>query len=85
LQYSDSNNIYCRGVYYIQNIGDYLGKNALATSFGDGDPNSVEFGAYVFCTADPSNPGGASDDNHDTRYDVSLTLTTGTAPSWSNP
>lgn len=80
LKYSDSNNIYCKGVYYIHSIGDYVGFPPL-TTWDDGKPNGETF---VFCTADAPNTGDQSDSRQNTRYNVSLTLTTATAPSWDN-
>ena len=82
LQYQASGNIYCKGVYYIDNINTYLGNGSLTDTWVDGYPNSTS--SYVFCTADAPQVGGASTDRLDTYYDVTLTLTTGTAPDWDN-
>ncbi len=82
LQYSDSGNVYCKGVYYIYNISQYLGNGSLVTSWGDGYPNGDFY--YVFCTPAPPNIQGQSEDRLNTYYNVNLTLTTGTAPAWTN-
>ena len=82
LTYAGSDNIYCKGVYYIHSIVDYIGSaSELSNTWTDGSPNSQ---TYVFCTADPPNIAGQSDSNMNTYYNVTLGLTTGTAPEWDN-
>jgi hypothetical protein len=78
LQYQDSGNIYCKGVYYIPSITYVLG--TVSTLWYDGTPNDES--GYVFCTADEPNTGDQSDQNHNKYFNVSLKLTTATAPDW---
>jgi hypothetical protein len=83
LVHQESNSVYCKGVYFIENISRYIGSTAnLATNWGDGLPNASA--DYVFCTAEPPNITGQSTDRLNTYYDCTLTLTTATAPDWDN-
>jgi hypothetical protein len=86
LEYAASGNLYCKGVYFIEDLDQYgFSSSALPTSW---DSGSVEFDStgllsnYVFCSAGPPQVGGASADNSRRYYDVSLDLTTAVAPAW---
>ncbi len=80
LQYADSGNIYCKGVYYISSIADYTGHySKLTHDWVDGIANDE---TYVFCTADAPSVGGQSNPTVNKYYDVTLMLTTATAPTW---
>jgi hypothetical protein len=86
LAQSGSNNLYCKGVYFIEDLDLYgTTVGALPATW---DSGSVEFDStgllsnYVFCSCGPPQINGASSDISRRYYDLALDLTTAVAPAW---
>jgi hypothetical protein len=78
---SGSGNVYCKGVYFIENLTTYTGSaGALPTSWDSGTPNVSN---YLFCSAGPPVVDGASDSEQRAYYDLELMLTSAVAPVWT--
>jgi hypothetical protein len=81
----DSGGVPCKGVYYFDDLDDWVGWNSNYgdCAFGDGDPALRETDHnYVYCSASEASISRLSDDRHNGYYDVAVTLTTAAAPTW---
>jgi hypothetical protein len=83
LAQSGSNNLYCKGVYYIHDVDALTTANSSNTALLPTTWNSgTVVGTYVFCSPGAPVVVGASTAELRSYYDLELELTVGTAPSW---
>jgi hypothetical protein len=77
LAQSASNNLYCKGVYFIEDLDSYDGSGNLPTVWGAGDVDEN----YVFCSPGEPIVMGASRDIR-RYYDLELLLVQSEVPTW---
>jgi hypothetical protein len=80
LAQTGSGNVYCKGVYFIEDMDTYVGIGILPTSWDSGTPNVSN---ALFCAAGPPVIDGASDSEQKAWYDLQLKLTAAVAPVWT--
>jgi hypothetical protein len=78
-----TDNTYCKGVYFIDDISVYYADGTTIDKFPTSWGSGSTTGDYIFCSAGKPNIIGASINNTKNWYDCSVELTTAVSPAWT--